>query len=68
MSEGIFTIELGRYGFMLDTAWVYLSISWGLLITTALLLTSYKIYKAINKRRTLVNCRPSVNEDNFWGN
>ena len=47
MSEGIFTIELGRYGFMLDTEWAYVSLSWQLLITTALLLTAYKIYKRI---------------------
>ena len=47
MSEGIFTIELGRYGFMLYTEWAYVSLSWQLLITTALLLTAYKIYKRI---------------------
>ena len=45
MSEGILTIELGRYGFMFDTEWCYIALSWQLLITTALLLTAYKIYK-----------------------
>jgi len=39
------TIELGDYGFMLDTEWAYVALSWQLLITTALLITAYKIYK-----------------------
>ena len=39
------TIELDQYGFMLDTEWCYVALSWQLLITTALLLTTYKIYK-----------------------
>ncbi len=39
------TIELDGYGFMLDTEWCYVALSWQLLITTALLLTAYKIYK-----------------------
>ena len=38
-------IELDNYGFMLDTNWCYVALSWKLLITTALLLTAYKIYK-----------------------
>jgi hypothetical protein len=38
-------IELDNYGFMLDTEWCYVALSWQLLITTALLLTAYKIYK-----------------------
>jgi len=45
MSEGIFTIELGRYGFMLDTEWAYVSLSWELLTISALLTIAYKIYK-----------------------
>ena len=39
------TIELDQYGFMLDTEWAYVALSWQLLITTALLVTAYKIYK-----------------------
>jgi hypothetical protein len=45
MSEGIFTIELGRYGFMLDTEWAYVSISWPLIIISTLLTIAYKVYK-----------------------
>jgi len=39
------TIEIDNYGFMLDTEWAYVALSWQLLITTALLITAYKIYK-----------------------
>jgi hypothetical protein len=45
MSEGIFTIELGRYGFMLDTEWCYVAISWPLIIIAPLLIIAYKVYK-----------------------
>ena len=39
------TIELDEYGFMLDTEWCYVALSWQLLITTALLIIAYKVYK-----------------------
>lgn len=39
------TIELDNYGFMLDTEWCYIALSWQLLITTALLAVGYKYYK-----------------------
>jgi hypothetical protein len=39
------TIELNGYGFEIDTDWCYVALSWQLLITTALLITAYKIYK-----------------------
>jgi hypothetical protein len=39
------TIEIDTYGFMLDTEWCYVALTWELLITTALLITAYKIYK-----------------------
>jgi hypothetical protein len=39
------TIEIDTYGFMLDTEWAYVALSWQLLITSALLITAYKIYK-----------------------
>lgn len=45
MSEGIFTIELGRYGFMLDTAWCYIALSWELLFISAAVFVGYKIYR-----------------------
>ena len=45
MSEGFFTIELGRYGFMFDTNWSYVAISWELIIISALVFAGYKFYK-----------------------
>lgn len=45
MSEGLLTIELGRYGFMLDTEWCYIALSWELLTISALIAIAYKIYK-----------------------
>lgn len=39
------TIELNDYGFEFDTYWCYIAISWPMLITTALLILAYKIYK-----------------------
>ncbi len=50
MSEGIFTIELGRYGFMLDTEWAYVSLSWPLLILSALSATIYTIVKRMRSK------------------
>ena len=47
MSEGIFTIELGRYGFMLDTEWAYVSLSWPLLILSVVGVTLYKVIKRV---------------------
>jgi hypothetical protein len=48
MSEGIFTIELGQYGFMIDTAWCYVSISWELI---GLSVVSAIIYKVIKRKK-----------------
>jgi hypothetical protein len=48
MSEGFFTIELGSYGFMLDTALCYIAISWKLI---ALSVVSAIIYKVIKRKR-----------------
>jgi hypothetical protein len=45
MNEGLLTIELGRYGFMLDTEWCYIALSWELIATFTLLTIAYKIYK-----------------------
>jgi hypothetical protein len=39
------TIELDHYGFMLDTEWCYVALSWQLLITTALVSAAYKFYR-----------------------
>jgi hypothetical protein len=50
MNEGIFTIELGRYGFMLDTEWAYVSLSWELLFTGTLVAIIAKAYKNYSKK------------------
>ena len=40
------TIELNEYGFMLDMGdTIYLSLSWAMLITSAVIFAGYKIYK-----------------------
>jgi len=39
------TIELDDYGFMLDTEWCYVALSWQLLITATLLTIGYLVYK-----------------------
>lgn len=48
MSEGLLTIELGRYGFMIDTAWCYIALSWELI---GLSVVSAIIYKVIKRKR-----------------
>jgi hypothetical protein len=45
MSEGIFTLELGRYGLMLDTEWAYVSISWELITLSVVGAIVYKVIK-----------------------
>jgi hypothetical protein len=45
MSEGFFTIEIDSYGFMLDTNWCYLALSWQMIAIATTLLIAYKIYK-----------------------
>ena len=40
------TIELNDYGFMLDMGdFIYLSLSWAMLLTSAVIFAGYKIYK-----------------------
>jgi hypothetical protein len=51
MSEGILTIELGRYGFMIDTQWAYVSLSWELLIASAFILVGVKVYNKIKNKK-----------------
>jgi hypothetical protein len=51
MSEGIFTIELGSHGFMLDTDWAYVSLSWELLISTAVIIVGAKVYNKIKNSK-----------------
>ena len=59
MNENIFTVEIGHYGFMLDTEWCYIALSWRLLITSALLFIGYKVYKRYKRNRV-----DSTNEAN----
>jgi hypothetical protein len=40
------TIELDNYGLMFDMGdFIYLSLSWAMLITSAVIIAGYKIYK-----------------------
>lgn len=55
MSEGIFTIELGRYGFMLDTAWTYVALSWEMIVLSVVGAIVYKVIK--RKKREKAKCR-----------
>ena len=43
------TIELGEYGFMLDSEWCYIALSWELL---ALSVASVILYKVIKRKRS----------------
>jgi hypothetical protein len=45
MSEGFFTIELGRYGFMLDTEWCYVALSWQLITLSVVGAIIYRVIK-----------------------
>jgi hypothetical protein len=73
MNEGIFTIEIGSYGFMLDTNWCYIALSWQLIITLSLLTIGYKVYKAYKQTRNNSTIdSPSCNttndaNSNLWG-
>ena len=53
MNEGIFTIEIGSYGFMLDTQWCYVALSWKLIVTATLLTIAYKALKAYKRNRVM---------------
>jgi hypothetical protein len=40
------TIEISDYGFMFDAGdFIYVSLSWAMLITSAVIFAGYKIYK-----------------------
>lgn len=71
MNEGIFTIEIGSYGFMLDTKWCYIALSWQLIITATLLTIGYKVYKAYKRTRKIQHdetgspCLPTDKDE--WG-
>jgi hypothetical protein len=61
------TIELGQYGFMLDTEWCYVALSWQLIIVSAIALIGYKIYKKFMSREPKSFELPLQREDkSFW--
>jgi hypothetical protein len=45
MSEGFFTIEIDTYGFMLDTEWCYIALSWQLITLSVVGAILYKVIK-----------------------
>jgi hypothetical protein len=66
MSENLFTIELGRYGFMLDTEWCYIALSWQLIITSAIVLIAYKGYKRIKENKILKDNSSNTTANDLW--
>lgn len=46
-------IELDGYGFMFDSEWCYISLSWQMLALAISSVIAYKSYKAYNKREKL---------------
>lgn len=61
MSEGFFTIELGSYGFMFDTEWCYVSLSWELMATALIIFVGTKVYNKIKNSKQVT---PLLIEDN----
>ena len=61
-------IELDNYGFMLDTEWCYVALSWQLLITSALLAVAYKIYKRTRNSKIQNDLDCSTSTNNAWDN
>ena len=55
------TIELGHYGFMLDTEWCYIALSWQLLATALVIVIGVKVYNRIKNNKKVT---PLVIEDN----
>jgi len=48
--EDLLAIELGEYGFTLSTAWLWVSISWELLILAVLVIVGRKAWKMWRNR------------------
>ena len=42
-------IEVDSYGISLDSAWIYLALSWQIITTAALIVIGYKVYKRFYK-------------------
>ena len=66
MNEGIFTIEIGSYGFMLDTNWCYIALSWQLIISVTLLTVAYKVYRRVQAHKWARLVRDDLSNDE-WG-
>lgn len=45
------TIELDDYGFMFDTEWAYVALSWEMLITGGVIATALLVFKKWNNRK-----------------
>jgi hypothetical protein len=62
------TIELDQYGFMLDTEWCYIALSWQLLIASAIVLIAYKAYKVIKNRKDedVIEAYQHRKDDSTW--
>ena len=61
------TIELNEYGFMLDTEWCYVALSWQLIILSAISLIAYKIYKRTRKNKMIKDNLCNTPSKNLWG-
>ena len=48
--EDLLAIELGEYGFTLNTAWLYVEVSWELLILAVLIIAGRKAWKKWKNR------------------
>jgi hypothetical protein len=44
------TIELDTYGFMLETRYAYISLTWEILVVTTLVAIIFKAYKNYSKK------------------
>ena len=44
-------IELNTYGFMIDTHWFYVALSWGFIVTMSVLGATLLAYKKWNNRK-----------------
>ena len=43
--ENLLTIELGEYGFMFNSAWLFVEVSWELLLLAVLVIAGRKAWK-----------------------
>ena len=48
--ENLLTIELGEYGFMFNSAWLFVEVSWELLLLAVLVIVGRKAWKVWRNR------------------